>query len=470
MRGIRKSVYLTAAIWILSVPLKALAAGGDAVTLTPGGSGVSVELGMSNAQEERISAVSVSLQIDEESRNKVNAEFEFAGELNGAVQGCLYDKNTGVLNIYAASAGSLFDRETLGLGYVQLTSEEPGQSLKVELSYIGASFQTANEAYGDKAPVVMYAPEPVSLIVGNGTIPPGDGAGDGSGEPNQPDGTPGDGNGSGSSGQPGSAGSGNGNGSSTGAGTGDNRNDGLYDENTEFKNDPSSAEQISSSVVRGDGQGSELLDMSQGAAASIGGGTHLKGTGEKWASSAVSVVSPEKGPASIYVSKGKGSSTGASGAAGVKDLTGWEQVSAGEDTFGNGADGFDTESGAPEEAGDTGTGDDAGEEIRLDQKNGGAVDDSSNGLRNKVLVGAGIAVAAGGLGLGGFFAVKAGGGVGGAAKKRRRKKKHGKPAHHKPSPQGERAGKTRAEKQAAKKPASKKPGPGKNVHKRRPGR
>lgn len=454
MKGIRKLCCLMAAIWILSVPHEAFAAGRDTVTLTPEDSGVSVELEMSNAQEEKISAVSVSLQIDEESRDKIKAEFDFAGELSGAVQGCLYDKNTGVLNIYAASAGSLFDGEVLSLGYVQVTPEDPGQFLEVELSYIGSSFQTANEAYGDKAPVVMYDPEPVSMKVGNnaGTVTPepGDGTGTGSGDGNRP-GTPGGESGT-DGGQGGSSGNGNGN------GTGDNRNEGLYDENTQFKNDPSSAQQITSPVVRDDGQNSELADLSGKAAAGTGGGLHLQNAGGKWSDSAgkVSVISPEKGPSGIQVSKAAGT--------GTKDRTGWEEVSAkesGDDIFGDGENSFETGDGAPGETEAAGAeeaegGD--GEEIRLDQKNGGAADDSSKGIRSKVLVGAGIAAASGTLGGGGFLLVRAKGGFGGAEGMRKRKKKiRRKPASKKPAPK----------KPAPKKPVSKKPASGKPVRKRR---
>lgn len=467
MKGIRKLCCLIAAIWILSVPHEAFAAGRDTVTLTPEGSEVSVELEMSNAQEERISAVSVSLQIDEESRDKIKAEFEFAGELSGAVQGCLYDKNTGVLNIYVASAGSLFDGEVLSLGYVQVTPEDPGQFLEVELSYIGSSFQTANEAYGDKAPVVMYDPEPVSMKVGNntGTVTPepGDGTGTGSGDGNRP-GTPGGESGT-DGGQGGLSGNGNstGSGNSSGSGIGDNRNEGLYDENTQFKNDPSSAQQITSPVVRGDGQNSELADLSGKAAAGAGGGVQLQNAGGKWTGSAgkVSVISPEKGPAGIQVSKAAGT--------GTKNRTGWEEVSAkesGDDVFGDEENSFETGDSIPGETEAVGAeeaeGSD-GEEIRLDQKNGGAADDSSKGIGSKVLAGAGIAAASGTLGAGGFLLVRAKGGFGGAEKrKKRKKKKRRKPAYKRDTDKGAKTGKP-----VSKKTVSKKPSAGKPVHKRR---
>lgn len=467
MRGIRKAFCLTAALWLLSVPLEVFAEGWDAVTLSPEGSGVAVELEMSNAQEEKISAVSVSLQIDEESRDKVKPEFEFAAELGGAVQGYLYDKNTGILNIYAASASSLFEGETLSLGYVQAVPEEPGELLEVEFSYIGSSFQTANEAYGNKAPVVMYEPEPVSIKIGEGAgegpEAPGDGTEDGSGDGNgDQTGTPGGGNGGGN--QNGSSDNENGGGSQNGSsgngnssGSGDNRNDGLYDENTQFKNDPSSAEQIESSVVRGDEQHSDLVDMSKGTAAGIGGAS-LQNPGGKWAVSGgkVSVVSPEKGPASIHIAKGKGTSSKTSDTAGLKGLTGWEEVPSGDDALEKegGFDGEDSVLGETVAAGSDEAGEGEGEEIRLDQKRGGAIEEAHGQKWGKVLIGIGILVLSGGLGLGGFFVVKSKGSLAGAGKKKRRRRPKGrKPVSQKPA-----SSKTTAKRVGGRKPGSQKPG------------
>lgn len=448
MRGIRKAFYLTAALWILSAPLEILAAEEDAVTLSPEGSKAAVELAMSNANEESISAVWVSLQIDEESRDKINAEFKFAGELDGAVQGCLYDRNTGILNIYAASANSLFQGETLNLGYVQVTPEEPEQSIEVEVSYIGSSFQTANKAYGNKAPVVLNDPEPVSLKIGDSADEetPGDGPGNGSGNGGQ----------TGGGGGQGSSGIGNGNTSASG----DNRNEGLYDETTQFKNDPSSAEQIESSVVRGDEQHSDLVDMSKGTAAGIGGAS-LQNPGGKWAVSGgkVSVVSPEKGPASIHIAKGKGTSSKTSDTAGLKGLTGWEEVpsgASGDDVLEkeDGFDGEDSVLGETVAAGSDEAGEGEGEEIRLDQKRGGAIEEAHGQTWGKVLIGIGILVLSGGLGLGGFFVVKSKGALAGAGKKKRRRRPKGrKPVSQKPA-----SSKNRAKRAGGRKPGSQKPG------------
>ena len=144
MKRIRKGLYFITAILTLFLPMQAAAAGQDGVSLVQEEDSVSIVLEMGNAEQEKISAVAVSLQIGQESRDKVNVEFEFAGELAGAAEGFLYNESTGVLDIYAASDRSLFHGESLNLGHVRVTLKDSGQILPVEISYRDGSFQAVH--------------------------------------------------------------------------------------------------------------------------------------------------------------------------------------------------------------------------------------------------------------------------------------------------------------------------------------
>ena len=423
MKKIRNGLYLMVIMLILLFPIQTAAAGQDGVFLEQEGESVAVALEMGNAQQEKISAVAVSLQIDEGSRDKVKAEFNFAGELGGAEKGYLYNETTGVLDIYAASAQSLFAEDILNLGYVHVTSKESGEILPVEISYIEASFQTANEIYGEKRPMVSRTPEPVKMQVGEGSANPGDSGdgdvndgtnpGDGAGSDvndgtNPGDsigsdvndgansGNPGGSNVNGGTSQGGTSGSGDGNSGNNPSGS-DNMDQGLNDEKTQFVNDPASAEKITSSVIKGSETHTELVDMSKQTSTSIGGTVRPGGGRTPKLSrpeNKVSVVSPEKGPASIFVAKGVEGS--------YDDTQGKESIEGQpEDTEGVlgdvGEDLSDQEEGTE------------GEEILLDQKDGGVKTDSSE-KRNRILKVAGIAIAlVVCVGLGVFGVVKANG-------------------------------------------------------------
>ena len=409
VKRIRKGLYFITAILTLFLPMQAAAAGQDGVSLVQEEDSVSIVLEMGNAEQEKISAVAVSLQIGQESRDKVNVEFEFAGELAGAAEGFLYNESTGVLDIYAASDRSLFHGESLNLGHVRVTLKDSGQILPVEISYRDGSFQAANEAYGEKRPMVANTPDPVNMQIGEGAGDTGgDAGGDLSGGGNT-DKDPGQDSTIGAGTEPGQSGSASDGGVSGGnSSEGGNVDDGLQDDHTEFVNDPSGAQNISSAVVRKNEIPTELVDMSQGAAASIGGGSRPGAGTPKWTrpEGKVSVVSPEKGPASIFVADSGQSSSGET-SPDREEETGEEPFRE-ENAFGDGES-------------------IRGEEIVLDQKNGGAKD-SQNEKRNRILVGAGITiVCAGGVGLAAFALVKTKGAL--ALKKRKKpvRKKRKKP-------------------------------------------
>lgn len=385
MKRIRNILYFILAILVLNVPLQAAAAERDAVTLSQDGASVSVMLDMSDAAAENITAVSVSLQINAGGRDLVTTDFDFSQELSAAECGVHYSEgsdNIGKLDIYVVTGSekSLFNGNSLNLGYLKVMPKDQSKVLPVTISYCGGSFQTANAAYGDKMPMVERVPDPISMQVGKGVIYDSTQEG-GTGSDTNP------GNGQTNAGQGsngGQSGSGQGTGSqnNNGQGSGDeNMNQGLYDETTQFVNDPNAAEKISSPVIKNSNLFTELADLSNTAPAGTGKVPHA-GSGAGQASQAktngkVSVVAPEKGPSSIFVS-------------GTKDT--WPDT--GEGTMGS-LFGDAGESGSYTEgakggtlAGEEGQG---GEEIKLDRKNGGVADEKGLDKSKLIIIGAIVA-------------------------------------------------------------------------------
>lgn len=339
----KKGLYLGAVVWALVCPMRVFAAGQDAVNLSQEGSKVAVSLEMSNAAEEEITAVSLSLKVDTERQAEVG--FEFSPNVQGTEHGFIYKEEAGRLDIYAASAKSLFDGEVLNLGYVSITPADAAQLTSVEISYCEDSFRTANGSYGDKIPMVEKAPEPVSVKIGDGAVyPPGS-------EEEEPAPAPGGDQEEGGQ-EPGGGNQNPDDGNQEDSSGGGNINDGLYDENTQLKNDPSDAQNISSSVVQKDNQTSGLIDMSQGMAVQVTG-KPASGTSGKVRTKRggkVSVVDPGDGPSGILIAKEENGIPGE----------------------GN-SDEMDAEALAETE--------DGTEKILLDQENGGMVDGKKKALK-----------------------------------------------------------------------------------------
>ncbi|NBJ94152.1 hypothetical protein D5281_16550 [bacterium 1xD42-62] len=402
VKWIQNKLYMGIAILSMSVPLQVNAAGRDTVNLDQNGSQVGVSVEMSNATEEKITTVAVSLEVKTEDLSQVKVEFQFSAELEGAEYGFIYNENTGRLDIYVASAKSLFKEEQLSLGNVQVQPVNPNQSISADIGYCKDSFKTANSAYGDKTPVVENEVAPVTIQIGNGSLTP-----PGSGTDNNLGGADGTNPGNTNQGNPGA----NAGGSGSGNPTGGNRDEGLYDETTRFKNDPSSAESISSSVVKREGKEIPPINLTTGAAAAIAGkngaetgNATLLGTIGK-----VSVISPKNGPASILVSKGEGEASAEDMpdglVAGIKDESLTEKLGG---LFGG------------EYAEEDGAG-----EIVLDQEKGGAVDNSKSERRKRILIfGAALTGAAAVIVGIGVILVKKTGVVLADSKRKKRRKKH----------------------------------------------
>lgn len=400
MKRIRNKLYLGLAVLGLSTPLQAFAAGQDSVMLGQDGNQVTVSLGMSNAAEEKITSVAVSLEVKTDDPGQITVDFQFSPDLGNTEHGFVYHEDTGRLDIYVASAEKLFGDEKLNLGNVQVKPVNPDKSASVDVGYCKNSFQAANGAYGGKTPVIEGEIPPVNIQVGNGTLTP----------PSQP-GTSGSGD----------AGQGAGNESGAGGnGSGGNLDEGLYDETTRFTNDPSSAQKISSSVTRSEGNGNALADFSQGISSSIGG---KKGAGNGLMpdkiKDKVSVISPEKGPSSILVS-------GGSGTFGEDSPEGFLSGISGE--------------GSGDALGGNGSG-----EILLDQENGGAVEDRKSEKSSRIItISAVLAAIASLSGVGIFFVIKGKSQIPVRRKKkrrRRRRKKRPVRRRKRPAGRGRRPGK-----------------------------
>lgn len=352
MKRIRNGLYLVLCVFGFLIPLQVSAAGRDAVIIQQQEARVAVSVNMTNALEENITAVSISLKIEvAEGTDRAMVLFDFAPELAETEHDIRYEN--GILSVYAASGKSLFQASgELALGYVRVEPKDPSQVIRVQISYEDGSFQTANRAYGSKEPDVSRISDPVDMQVGAGVIYGSstqaleeyleqaksqeqgnysaeawaklqeairraeemlgrsnlsqseidemaaslyqamvNGMTDGNGGTETPD-------------------------NNTGNGTnGDNQNQGLYDPTTQFVNDPADAKKIPSPIIREDIGYPALIDLSQGVPGSVPGGSQGGGnngsksqSGGNGGSQAredgkVSVVAPEDGPSSILITE-----------------------------------------------------------------------------------------------------------------------------------------------------------------------
>ena len=274
----------------LAFPQRIYAAQTDTVTLENQGEQVAVSVNMANANKEKITAISMSLNVEVQDGNKDDVSFLFSQALEEAVKDYRYDKDRGVLSIYVASGSSLFDEnDNLNLGAVRFQKADSADSLKAEVSVTENSIQTVNKAYGSKIPDIAYEElEPV-IVDGKAEEKPG-------GSQGQPDNS--------QEQNPGNQDS------------GDNINSGLYDETTQFINDPKAAEKIPSYIIKDMGNINGLPDLGKNGIFSTApvklnskNGSQTSQSGNK-----VTIVDPEDGPSSILVS-GENTAAGESGQA-----------------------------------------------------------------------------------------------------------------------------------------------------------
>lgn len=304
MKRIRIILYVAAAMLGMLIPFQVSAAGQDTVTLSQEGENVAVLLEMSDAEKENITAVSVSLQIDTQSSDQIAVDFEFSPELgNHAEYGFKYKEsgdNAGRLDIYAVTgtADSLFGENGLALGSLKVSPKNASAIIPVTISYCDGSFQTANAAFGSKTPMVEQETASVSMQIGGGAItpPPEENPGSGNEEQNPGTDIPG-------TDTPGTDTSGTDNpgGGSSGSG-GSNMDEGLYDDTTQFTNDPSNAQNIPSAIIGKDNTATGFVDLSAVPGQNSGNKQKTKGKGAAQSAGKVSIVAPKDGMSSILVS------------------------------------------------------------------------------------------------------------------------------------------------------------------------
>ena len=153
----------------LAFPQRIYAAQTDTVTLENQGEQVAVSVNMANANKEKITAISMSLNVEVQDGNKDDVSFLFSQALEEAVKDYRYDKDRGVLSIYVASGSSLFDEnDNLNLGAVRFQKADSADSLKAEVSVAENSIQTVNKAYGSKIPDIAY--EELEAVIVDGKI------------------------------------------------------------------------------------------------------------------------------------------------------------------------------------------------------------------------------------------------------------------------------------------------------------
>ncbi len=170
---IKRNLLLTAMIGML-VPLQALAADQDGVTLRQEAGRAAVSVSMTDAKEEDITAVSLTLHIQvkeaaADNTDLVQVEFAFSPALENTEHDVRYQN--GKLEIYAASARALFEASgELQLGYVEVTPKDPSDTLSIQIGYEKDSFRTANSSYGSKKPEVTRISPDIEMQVGAGVV------------------------------------------------------------------------------------------------------------------------------------------------------------------------------------------------------------------------------------------------------------------------------------------------------------
>lgn len=121
----------------------------DAVTLEVSGDSVKVTVTVDNARNEKLTAVSLALDVDIKGEENT-ADFSFAEALKDTVYGSRYEGNT--LYMYVAGQDVIFDEnDTVFLGELSLGDNASTDALSATVSYKEGSLVVANSAFGSRA-------------------------------------------------------------------------------------------------------------------------------------------------------------------------------------------------------------------------------------------------------------------------------------------------------------------------------
>lgn len=125
----------------------------DAVTLEVSGDSVKVTVTVDNARDEKLTAVSLALNVDIKGEENT-ADFSFAEALKDTVYGSRYEGNT--LYLYVAGQDVIFDEnDTVFLGELSLGDNASTDALSATVSYKEGSLEVANSAFGSRALLTM---------------------------------------------------------------------------------------------------------------------------------------------------------------------------------------------------------------------------------------------------------------------------------------------------------------------------
>ena len=144
-------VCLLAMVMIINVVQAAVSSKStaDAVTLEVSGDSVKVTVTVDNARDEKLTAVSLALDVDIK-KGENTADFSFAEALKDTVYGSRYEGNT--LYLYVAGQDVIFDEnDTVFLGELSLGENASTDALSATVSYKEGSLVVANSAFGSRA-------------------------------------------------------------------------------------------------------------------------------------------------------------------------------------------------------------------------------------------------------------------------------------------------------------------------------
>ena len=144
-------VCLLAMVMIINVVQAAVSSKStaDAVTLEVSGDSVKVTVTVDNARDEKLTAVSLALDVDIK-KGENTADFSFAEALKDTVYGSRYEGNT--LYLYVAGQDVIFDEnDTIFLGELSLGDNASTDALSATVSYKEGSLEVANSAFGSRA-------------------------------------------------------------------------------------------------------------------------------------------------------------------------------------------------------------------------------------------------------------------------------------------------------------------------------
>lgn len=154
------------AVSLIMFPAAVFAAADKSVSLKENGGRAEAEILIGDPEDE-VTSLQLGFQIEvkEKTAAGLKAEFVFDESIRSAVKTYRYHEDTGILNIYISGTQNLFENDTLKLGSMTFTSDQP---VKAEVSVIEDSLKTVNSGYGMEEETVN-APGTIEIAVGEDT-------------------------------------------------------------------------------------------------------------------------------------------------------------------------------------------------------------------------------------------------------------------------------------------------------------